>query len=202
MKEFFFENGLLLIGITVVLLTSIGIQMMIAYYLIRLVKESGELEEGNTKILRLWIEEYIQNEKEITNIPVFVEKNIYKFRIGKLTLMQMKHLSGQLLLFVIFMAGVGVCKEIMNGKTLGQILPFYIICLLGLYVHFLISGFIDLEEKKKCIQRNVIDFLENKKAYLYKNNKTQMQDSIEEMRSIFGEAEEKELKEILKEILV
>lgn len=202
MKEIMVENGLLFIGIAVVLLISIGIQILIAYYMMQLVKESEQLEESNIKIIKLWIEEYIQEEKEIANIPVFVEKNIYKFQVGKFTLIQMKHFSGQLLLFVIFMAGVGVCKEIINGKTLGQILPFYIICFIGLYIHFLMSAFIDMEEKKKTIQRNVVDFLENKKAYLYREDKSQEQESIEEMKYVFGETEEKELKEILREILV
>lgn len=201
MKEFFSENGVLLLGMIVILLISVSVQALIAYHMMLLVTESQELEEGNTKMIRVWIEDYIKNEKEITNIPVFVEKNIYKFQIGRFTLVQMKHFSGQLLLLVIFMAGIGVYKEIISGKTLGQILPFYVICLMGLYIHFLMSGFIDMEEKKKSIQRNVVDFLENKKAYLYKNNEVQAQDGIEEMKDIFGEKEEKELKEILREIL-
>lgn len=202
MKEFFLSNGFIFMGIMIVLMLSVGIQIIIAYYLLHLVRESEQLEEGNTKIIRQWIEDYIQNEKEVTNIPIFVERNIHKFKIGKFTLMQMKHISGQLLLFAIFIAGIGVCKEIMKGKTLGQILPFYIVCLFGLYIYFLISGFIDLEEKNKYIQRNIIGFLENKKVYLYKKNKNIQQDSIEEIKDFWGETQEKELKEILKEILI
>lgn len=201
MKEFFYANGILLMGIVMVLFASIFFQVTVAWYMIRLAKESEELEDGNIKIMRGWIEEYIKNEKEIINIQVFVDKKIAQFKIGKLTMIQMKHISGQLILFVIFMSGVGVYREIVAGKTLGQVLPFYIICLLGLYIHFLISGFMDMEEKKKCIQRNLVDFFENKKVYLYKNNEIRTQDSIEEIKDIFGEKEEQELKEILREIL-
>lgn len=94
-----------------------------------------------------------------------------------------------------------MCKDIINGKTLGQILPFYIICLLGLYIHFFLSGLIDMEEKTKSIQRNVVDFLENKKAYLYQSKEVRTHDGIEEVKDFFGEKEDQELKEILREIL-
>ena len=54
-----------------------------------------------------------------------------------------------------------------------------------------------MEEKKNTIQRNLIDFLENKKQCLYQTfEKTQ-----QEGAKIFGEEEELELKEILREIL-
>ena len=201
MKNFILENGILLAMIIVILLLSILLQVVIMYAILRLVRESNELEEGNTKWIRGWIEDYIKNEKEITNSPVFVEKYVHSFRVNKLTMMQMKHLSGQLLLLAIFLSGVGVCKDIINGKTLGQILPFYIICLLGLYIHFFLSGLIDMEEKTKSIQRNVVDFLENKKAYLYQSKEVRTHDSIEEVKDFFGEKEDQELKEILREIL-
>ena len=200
MKTFGGSSGLLLI-IVVILLASIGIQMWILQHLLLLLKESEELEEGNASKIRFWIEEYIENEKEIMNIPIFVEQKIHQFRIRKYTLTQMKHISGQLLLFAIFLAGLGVCKDIIGGKTLGQILPFYVICLLGLYIHFLLSGFLDMEEKNKTIQRNVVDFLENKKAYLYQKKELQTQLDIEDRKDIFGEKEDEELKNILREIL-
>ena len=200
MKTFGGSSGLLLI-IVVILLVSIGIQIWILQHLLLLLKESEELEEGNASKIRFWIEEYIENEKEIMNIPIFVEQKIHQFKIRKYTLTQMKHISGQLLLFAIFLAGLGVCKDIIGGKTLGQILPFYVICLLGLYIHFLLSGFLDMEEKNKTIQRNVVDFLENKKAYLYQKKELQTQLDIEDRKDIFGEKEDEELKNILREIL-
>ena len=200
MKTFGGSSGLLLI-IVVILLASIGIQMWILQHLLLLLKESEELEEGNASKIRFWIEEYIENEKEIMNIPIFVEQKIHQFRIRKYTLTQMKHISGQLLLFAIFLAGLGICKDIIGGKTLGQILPFYVICLLGLYIHFLLSGFLDMEEKNKTIQRNVVNFLENKKAYLYQKKELQTQLDIEDRKDIFGEKEDEELKNILREIL-
>ena len=200
MKTFGGSSGLLLI-IVVILLASIGIQIWILQHLLLLLKESEELEEGNASKIRFWIEEYIENEKEIMNIPIFVEQKIHQFKIRKYTLTQMKHISGQLLLFAIFLAGLGVCKDIIGGKTLGQILPFYVICLLGLYIHFLLSGFLDMEEKNKTIQRNVVNFLENKKAYLYQKKELQTQLDIEDRKDIFGEKEDEELKNILREIL-
>ena len=47
----------------------------------------------------------------------------------------------------------------------------------------------------------MVDFLENKKAYLYKNKELLREEGIEEIKEFFGEKEELELKEILREIL-
>ena len=90
----------------------------------------------------------------------------------------------------------------MEGKTLGQILPFYIICLLGLYIHFSLSGIIDMEEKKQIIRTNLLDFLENHKPYLWGNSCLETEENKDiEKEVAFGEKEEEQLKELLKEIL-
>ena len=90
---------------------------------------------------------------------------------------------------------------IIRGKTLGQVLPFYIISLLGLYVHFSLSAFVNLEENKKIIRMNMVDFLENKEPYFYCRTEEKEEKCIESVKEVFGEAEELELKEILREIL-
>ena len=122
--------------------------------------------------------------------------------IGKYKVTWIKHLSGQTLLLAVFLAGIGACKGIIEGQTLGQVLPFYIISLFGMYLHFSLSGIMDMEGKKKTIRMNLSDFLENNKTYLYtsyevKNEKKE----IEEKKNFFGEDEDLELKEIIREIL-
>ena len=49
----------------------------------------------------------------------------------------------------------------MDGKTLGEILPFYIVSMLDLYIYFAFSGFVDIEEKKRVLKINLVDYLEN-----------------------------------------
>ena len=48
---------------------------------------------------------------------------------------------------------------------------------------------------------NIVDFLENKKPYLYVQMYPKEEKDTEEVKKIFGEAEDLELKEIIREIL-
>lgn len=202
MKNFFAGQGMLIFFILFSFILSIGCQLMMAFYLLRMIKESETLEEGNPRILRKWLENFLKEENQITNISVFVDKSIQEFRIFRLTLLQMKHAAGQLLLLSVFLSGLGACQGIIAGKTVGQILPFYILCLLGLYIHFSLSGIIDMEEKKKMLKTNLIDFLENHKPYLCGEIKgEESKEDIEQIPDYFGEKEEQELKELLREIL-
>lgn len=201
MRDFFAQQGVFIFFIIIFLLLSIGCQMMIFYYMMQMLKESKNLEEGNPKLLREWLSNFLKEENQITNITVFVEKSIHEFRIWKYTLVQIKHASGQFLLLAVLGAGIGACRGIIEGKTLGEILPFYILCMLGLYVHFSLSGAIDMEEKKKMIQTNLIDFLENHKPYLCGDVKKEKEELEKVPVPLFGEKEERELEELLREIL-
>lgn len=200
--SYFWGQGWLVAGIILFFLLSIGCQLVVGWFLLRLLKESKYLEEGNPRLLRGWLEQYLKEEGQIVNISAFVDKNLQDFKVGKFTLLGLKHMGGQLLLFGVFLAGIGACKGIVEGKTLGQILPFYLICLLGLYIHFSLSGVMDMEEKKGIIKTNVLDFLENHKPYLLRSSRLEKDDNREvEEKLYFGEQEEEQLKELLREIL-
>ena len=202
MESIWKEQWWLLGSIFISFVLSIVCQILIACYIIRLTKESERLEEEKPKFLESWIDEYTKNENQITNISVFTDKKFHQFRIGKFTIQQIKHFSGQALLFMIFVSGMGACKGIIEGKTLGEILPFYIISLLGIYIYFLLSGFINLEENEKVICSNVVDFLENKTPYWHNPIAEKEVKELEEVKDYFSEMEDLELKEIIREILV
>ena len=201
MKELFMEQWWLFTGMGLAFLCNIISQLIVAYYVMKIVKESEELESGNINYLKTWIEDYLREENKIINSAVFVERKLQNFCIGKFAMIKIKHISGQAILFMIFLAAVGACGGIIAGKTLGQILPFYICSFLGLYIHFSLSGFINLEENKKRIQLNLVDFLENKNPYYYFRAMEKEEKGIEQIKEIFGETEELELKEIIREIL-
>ncbi len=201
MKQFLLEQWLLLTGIFGALLVSVSCQLIITYYMLRMVKASENLEEERPKILKDWIEEYLKEKQKITNTAVYIDKKLQQLTIGRYKVSWIKHLSGQTLLLAVFLAGVGACKGIIDGKTLGQVLPFYIVSLFGMYLHFSLAGCLDLEGKKKMIQMNLSDFLENGKTYLYTSFKAEEEKEIEEGKNFFGEEEDRELKEILREIL-
>jgi hypothetical protein len=65
------------------------------------------------------------------------------------------------MLFSIVFAGVGICKGIMGGRMLGEILPFYIVSFLGMYLYFSLSAMVDIKGKRRILKTNLIDYLEN-----------------------------------------
>lgn len=201
MKQFFLEQWIFLIGIVSTLLISIFCQIFIIYYMLQIVNASEKLEEEKTAVLGEWIEEYIREKQKIGNVTIFINKKLEQLSLGKYKITKVKHLSGQMLLLAVFLAGMGACKGIIDGKTLGQILPFYILSLFGMYLHFSLAGVMDLEGKKKMIQMNVTDFLENGKLYLYMSPRGEQEKAVEEEKHFFGQREDEELREIIREIL-
>ena len=135
MYKLLMSEWLLFGGIVLLMLLSIICQLMLIYHMVKLVKESESLEESEPQIMGPWIEEYLMEAKKITNISVFVDKKIQQICIGKMTLIRWKHTSGQLLLAMVFLSGCGACMGIIRGKTLGDILPYYIVSLLGVYIY-------------------------------------------------------------------
>ena len=94
-------------------------------------------------------------------MPVFVDKFISRMSLGPVSPHLLEHLSGQLMLLSVVSAGVGVCGSIIAGSTLGEILPFYIASMMGLYLFFSISDIVDLKGKRRVLKINLVDYLEN-----------------------------------------
>ncbi len=199
MREIWTEYGVLFIGIFAVMLSSVLCQVLITVHMMKILKESETLEENMPKLLREWIEEYIKEKNQITNLSAFLDKKIEQISLGKYKITHLKHLSGQLILGMIFLAGMGACKGIIDGKTLGQILPFYIISILGVYLHFSLSGIMDIDGKKKIIHTNLTNFLENGQAKAYQE--TREKEKRENLNPIFGKTQDAGLKDVIREIL-
>ena len=72
-----------------------------------------------------------------------------------------KHLSGQMMLAGVFMAGFGVCKGIVEGRAFVELVPFYIISLFGIYAYLSISSIVDIPSRRKTLKINLTDYLEN-----------------------------------------
>ena len=97
----------------------------------------------------------------MANVPVSVDKFISRMSLGPVSPHLLEHLSGQLMLLSVVSAGVGVCRGIISGSTMGQILPFYIASMMGLYLFFSISAIVDLKGKRRVLKINLVDYLEN-----------------------------------------
>ena len=61
----------------------------------------------------------------------------------------------------ILAIGISVCFSLAVGDTLFQIMPYYLISILGLYLSFSVSGVMDLHEKRNILKINLMDYLEN-----------------------------------------
>ncbi len=210
-----------IILLTIVLSMVSKIMMSILYQ--NMIKEADNMSTTNHKILKqckLKFANCYQLNQGVANIPVFVDKFLNKLSIGPLTLQTIYHLSGQLMLLSVFFAGVGVCKSIIIGRTLGEILPFYIISFFGLYLYFSVSSIADVKGKKRILKICLVDYLEN--HMVNKLGKTERDleivapknggrsvdvmainsfDKRSKEATEFTKADEKELEELLKEFL-
>lgn len=213
MLSIFTEHKILTGLILILFIISILFQIIIGHFFNTLIKETENMASTDRELLRQCKKKFTNCYKMnsgVLNVPIFVDKFINKMKIGKMSVTGLKHLSGQLMLLSVFVAGVGACRGIIMGETLGEILPFYIISLFGLYIYFSISGVIDIAGKRRVLKVNMVDYLENnmvnKLNILEEDLKIVEQTPVAEnkemrKRALFGKSEEKELEELLREFL-
>ncbi len=130
----------------------------------RLIRETDNMASTDNKLLKqckLKFANCFQLNNGVSNIPIFVDKFLNRLAIGRLSFDAVYHLSGQFVLLSVVCSGVGVCKSIVRGRSLGDILPFYIACFLGLYVFFSVSAVVDIKGKRRMLKVNLVDYLEN-----------------------------------------
>lgn len=160
----FLEHKLLSGTFLVLLLLSIICQIMIGVIYQKMIKETDNMSSTKNKLLKQCKLKFVhcyQLNEGVSNIPVFVDKFISKVSFMGITLTGLKHLSGQLMLLSVAAAGIGACREIIRGETVGKVLPYYIVSFLGLYVFFSISGLVDIQGKKERLKVHLVDYLEN-----------------------------------------
>ncbi|MCM1302914.1 MAG: hypothetical protein NC305_09230 [Lachnospiraceae bacterium] len=129
-----------------------------------MIKESDNMASTENKMLKqckLKFANCYQMSNGVANIPVFVDKFLNRMKWGPFTFETLYHLSGQAMLLSVVSAGAGVYRSIMAGRTLGDILPFYIVSFFGLYLYFSISTVVDVKKKKRVLKVNLVDYLEN-----------------------------------------
>ena len=146
------------------LLISVFLRIVLGMLYQNMIKESDNMAATENKMLKqckLKFANCYQMNNGVANIPIFVDKFLNRMRLGPLTAETLYHLSGQAMLLSVVAAGVGVCRSIMAGRTLGDILPFYIVSFFGLYLFFSVSTVVDVKKKKRILKVNLVDYLEN-----------------------------------------
>lgn len=152
-------------GIVIVLIVlSIFIQIIIGAIYQNMIAETDNMTATENKLLKqckLKFANCYELNNGVTNIPVFVEKFMNRMKIRGFTLESLSHVSGQLILLSVFVAGLGVYKNIVDGSTITSLLPYYIISMFGLYIYFSVSSMVNIRGRKKVLKTNLIDYLEN-----------------------------------------
>lgn len=164
---------------------SLLIRVTLGLFYIRLIRQADNMASTRCKQLKqckLKFANCYQLNHGMPNVPVFVDKFLNRMSLGPFSLEMLGHLSGQLMLLSVVSAGVGVCRRIIAGSMLGQILPFYIVSLLGLYLYFSISSIVDLKGKRRILKINLVDYLENHLA-------SRMEVTQEDMEMLYGSQE-------------
>ena len=164
MFTIFKEEKVITAGILVFLCLSVLVRLMLAWMYHTMIRETDNMATTGNRLLKQCKVKFAncyQLNGGVSDIPVFVDKFLNRLSFGHLSFDAWYHLSGHCLLFSVVFAGVGICKGILDGRMLGEILPFYIASFLGLYLYFSLSALVDIKGKQRVLKTNLIDYLEN-----------------------------------------
>lgn len=164
MIRVFTEQKVVSICMFACLVLSIFLKIFLGMLYRHMIKEADNMAITNNKLLKqckIKFSNCYELNNGIHNIPVFVDKFINRLSLGHFSFDLIYHLSGQLMLLSVVFAGVGICRSILAGRTLGAILPFYIVSFLGLYLYFSVSTVADIKGKRRVLKINLVDYLEN-----------------------------------------
>ncbi len=164
MLALFFYHKNFMFAILTLLLCSIICQLLLGVTFHRLIHETENMSATKNKSLqqlKLKFTSCTQLRETIPNVSVFVDKYVNQIRIGKIPVSFLKHLSGQLTLLAVLVAGIGACLGIIKDESFFVIAPFYVISFIGLYLYFAASSLVDLSGKINILHTNLVDYLEN-----------------------------------------
>lgn len=164
MFRVFQEEKVVAIGMFTCLGASILFRVLLGMLYRNMIKEADNMASTENRLLKQCKTKFAscyQLSNGVANIPVFVDKFLNRMALGHMTFETMYHLSGQLMLLSVVFSGIGVCRSIMSGRTLGDVMPFYIVSFFGLYLFFSVSTVVDVKGKRRILKVNLVDYLEN-----------------------------------------
>lgn len=164
MFDVFIKEKAITACMVICMVLSIFLRFFLGLLYRNMIREADNMAATENKLLKqckLKFANCFELSGGVSNIPVFVDKFLNRLSLGPLSFEMMYHLSGQTMLLSVVFAGFGVCRSIMKGRTLGDILPFYIVSFIGLYLYFSVSTVVDIKGKKRVLKINLVDYLEN-----------------------------------------
>lgn len=159
------SEHMILTGLIILfLLLSIICQTISAVIYQNMIIQADNMSATENKLLKQCKQKYASYYKlngKMMNTSVFVDKFLQRISFAGIYLSRFAHISGQLMMLSILIAGISICYLLAAGNTLFQIIPYYLISILGLYLYFAVSGMLDVQEKKNRLKTNLMDYLEN-----------------------------------------
>lgn len=158
------KHKFLLILILTLLLLSIICQIAVGVIFRKMIRETDNMATTENKLLKQCKLKYSNCYKlngRVVNTSVFVDKFIQRISYAHLPLYKMPHIAGQLMMLSVLVTGITICLCLASGDTLFQIIPYYLISILGLYLYFSVSGIADIQGQKTILKTDLVDYLEN-----------------------------------------
>lgn len=184
MFRVFQEEKLITVCMFTFLAGSILLRIFLGMLYRNMIKETDNMASTKNRLLKQCKTKFAscyQLGNGVANIPIFVDKFLNRMTLGRMSFETLYHMSGQLMLLSVVFSGVGVCKSIMGGRTVGEVLPFYIVSFFGLYVYFSVSTVVDVRGKKRVLKINLVDYLENHLS-------PRIEVTRQDMEMLYGEA--------------
>lgn len=193
MENFFTKHQMLIGSVLLLFIFSLLCQIVTGFLYQNMIKGTYNMSSTENKMLKIcklkFTNRYELHEK-VVNIPVFVDKFIHSIRFGPFPARSLQHFSGQILLLSVFITGVGVCRAIIEGETIGEILSYYALAFIMLYAYFAVSAAVDLKGKREVLKTNLIDYLENNISVRIPQSKKEQ----ERLDALEAQAEEKSVR--------
>lgn len=143
---------------------SIICQVISAVIYQNMIYQSDNMSSTENKLLKQCKQKYASYYKlngKMINTSVFVDKFLQKINFWGVYLFRLFHISGQLMMLSVLVTGITICYLLSEGNSLFQIMPYYLVSILGLYLYFSVSGILGIQEKRDNLKINLIDYLEN-----------------------------------------
>ena len=167
MAALLFQHRNFMVGILTLLFCSIICQITMGVIYHRLIWETEHMSTTTNKSLqqlKLKFSSCCKMNEKVSNVSVFVDKYMSHIEFRGVSLSMLKHLSGQLMLLSVLVAGIGACLGIIHNESFLSIAPYYVVCFLGLYCYFAVASIVDIPGKINILRINLVDYLENHMA--------------------------------------
>ncbi len=130
----------------------------------RLIKDSDNMGGANAKLLKhikLKFESYYKLNLGVNNVDIFVDKYVYKHKVGGLLLSTWKNFGGQVIAWCALTGVIGSILGIMYNIDKVHILSTVLVGILTCSILIIVEMHSSIDVKNKILCTNLKDYLDN-----------------------------------------